>query len=126
MNQADAKKTKNPHGPMRDLLVDQQIDERQQADCLVSSDLIDRQAAIDAVKKYAKFLWERFNGTCNIPGIIDAIEHVPPAKRLIRCEERPKEKGWYFLCYVSRWDGKEWWVPNYPDYWIGPPKEAQE
>ena len=38
-------------------------------------------------------------------------------------DELPKEKGWYYLVYLSKWNGKEWWVPPFPDYWTKPPQE---
>lgn len=43
-------------------------------------DLIDRQAAIDALTQRAKFLWDRFHEPCHISGMIDAIDSVPSAQ----------------------------------------------
>lgn len=43
-------------------------------------DLIRRQAAIEAITNYAKFLWDKFHETCNLAGMIEAIEGVPSAE----------------------------------------------
>lgn len=56
------------------------------------SDLIDRQAAIDAITNYAKFLWEKFHETGNLAGMIEAIEGVPSAQRWIPVSERLPEE----------------------------------
>ena len=61
----------------------------------------------------------------NLDGVLWEIYHAPtiPAPRWVRCEEPPKEDGWYMLCYLSRWKNGSWWIPNFPDYWVEPPKE---
>lgn len=41
------------------------------------SDLISREAAIEAITNYAKFLWGNFHEKCNSAGMIDAIEALP-------------------------------------------------
>ncbi len=46
----------------------------------MSDDLISRRAAIDAVVKYATWLWERFHETCNVVGVSDALREVPTAQ----------------------------------------------
>ena len=55
----------------------------------------------------------------------DEIKEAPTiaAPRWVRCEEPPKEDGWYMLCYLSRWENGSWWIPDFPDYWVEPPKE---
>lgn len=45
-----------------------------------SDDAISRQAAIEAITNYAKFLWDKFHETCNLAGMIEAIEGVPSAE----------------------------------------------
>ena len=42
-----------------------------------------------------------------------------------RVEKPPREDGWYMLGFLSRWKNGNWWIPNFPDYWmpIEPPKE---
>ena len=44
------------------------------------SDLIDRQAAKEAITKYAKWLWETYHEPCNLAGIIDTVDNVPTAE----------------------------------------------
>lgn len=44
----------------------------------------------------------------------------------VSVDELPKEKGWYYLGYLSKWNGQEWWVPQFPDYWTKPPQEVQD
>lgn len=36
--------------------------------------------AIDAITNYGKFLWNNFHETCNLAGMIDAIETLPSAQ----------------------------------------------
>lgn len=43
-------------------------------------DLISRQDAKDALVEYARFLWDRFHEHCNLAGMLDAIDNVPPAR----------------------------------------------
>jgi hypothetical protein len=50
------------------------------------SNLIDRQAAIDALTKHAKWMQERYHETCSLPGMINAIEELPSAQpEIIHC-----------------------------------------
>ncbi len=63
-------------------------------------DLISRRAAIDAVVKYAAWLWERFNETCNVAGVADALRDVPSAQQWIPVTERLPDVGKDVLvCY---------------------------
>lgn len=43
-------------------------------------ELISREAAIEAMTNYAKFLWDNYHETCNLAGMIDAIEALPTAE----------------------------------------------
>ena len=43
-------------------------------------DLIDREETIDAIIKYAKWLWETYHETCSLAGLIDTIYNVPSAE----------------------------------------------
>lgn len=36
--------------------------------------------AIDAITNYSKFLWNNYHETCNLAGMIDAIEGLPSAQ----------------------------------------------
>lgn len=45
-------------------------------------ELISREAAIEAMTNYAKFLWDNYHETCNLAGMIDAIEALPTAERV--------------------------------------------
>ena len=53
------------------------------------------------------------------------INRLDAASPWHRVEEPPKEDGWYILGFLSRWKGGNWWMPNFPDYWMTaePPKE---
>lgn len=79
------------------------------------SDLIGRQAAIDAVTKYAKFLWETYHETCNIAGMIDAIDCVPIASPWHRVEDElpPNAKHPGAFCpkvrVLTRWGVTDGW-----------------
>lgn len=44
------------------------------------SDLIDRQAAIDAVTEHAKWLWKTWRETISLAGIIEVISNLPSAQ----------------------------------------------
>lgn len=88
--------------------------------------LIDADALIEDVKT----LWdyETVDGITSstvLKQIVTDIQNAPTisAPRWVRCEEPPKEDGWYMLCYLSRWKNGSWWIPNFPDYWVEPPKE---
>ena len=77
------------------------------------SQLIDRQAALDAIK-FAELGCE-----------YDEVEKVQIFNPWHRVEEPPKKDGWYMLCFLSRWRDGNWWIPKFPDYWMDatPPKE---
>lgn len=79
------------------------------------ADLIDRQAAIDALTQRAKFLWDRFHEPCNISGMIDAIDSVPSAQPEQRWHPftsaygpDPKEPGTYLLTREGKDSGIRW------------------
>lgn len=59
-------------------------------------ELISREAAIEAITNYAKFLWDNYHETCNLAGMIDAIEALPTA-----------EKVGNWIEVKNRWDGLE-------------------
>ena len=46
------------------------------------SDLISREAAIEAITNYAKFLWDNYHETCPLAGMIDTIDALPTAERV--------------------------------------------
>ena len=48
--------------------------------------------AINAITNYAKFLWNNFHETCNLAGMIDAIETLPSADQWIPVSERLSEE----------------------------------
>ena len=58
---------------------------------------------------------------------MDDIDDAPTidASPWHRVEKPPREDGWYMLGFLSRWKNGNWWIPNFPDYWmpIEPPKE---
>ena len=49
-------------------------------------ELISREAAIEAITNYAKFLWDNFHETCPLAGMIDAIEALPTAEKVGKWE----------------------------------------
>jgi hypothetical protein len=104
------------------------------------NDLIERQDAIDAVIKYAQFLWDRFHEHCNLAGMIDAINSVPQKKdEWIRAEDQPppaevtllgvneygdistgnasKNGVWYF--------DNDWMADDEVKYWMTLPKPPE-
>lgn len=44
------------------------------------NDLISRNAAIEAITNYAKFLWDNYHETCHLAGMIDTIDALPTAE----------------------------------------------
>lgn len=66
-------------------------------------DLISREAAIEAITNYAKFLWKNYHETCNLAGMIDAIDALPAAEpRWIPVTERlPDISGSYLATVYS-------------------------
>lgn len=82
------------------------------------------------------FDYDGYNKSDNLKSLIDEIvdmvhnarvclDRQPAAYPWHMVEEPPKEDGWYMLCYLSKWEKGNWWVPEYPDYWMAamPPKE---
>ena len=53
------------------------------------------------------------------------MDHQEDESTLHKVEEPPKEDGWYILGFLSRWRDGNWWIPEFPDYWMaaGAPKE---
>ena len=82
------------------------------------SDLIDREAVREFIKSYRHSTDVAFH-------MEDHLDEIPAASLLHRTEEPPREDGWYILCFLSRWRDGNWWIPNFPDYWMPPmpPKE---
>ena len=89
------------------------------------SDLIDREAAISKIEPW---LYSEGRGESELNmlrAVIAELKSLPAAPRWVRCEEPPKEDGWYMLCYLSKWKDGSWWIPKYPDYWTELPKEGE-
>ena len=86
--------------------------------------LIDADAAYKAACEGA----DNWDGGCSPyrdDCIREEMDKVPTASPWHRVEEPPEEDGWYILGFLSRWKGGNWWIPNFPDYWMTaePPKE---
>ena len=89
--------------------------------------LIDADANIETMKKCAENPESEQALLCYryAQRILEEAPTVPAAQRWVRCEEPPKEDGWYMLCYLSKWKDGSWWIPKYPDYWTELPKEGE-
>ena len=76
-------------------------------------DLISREAAIEAITNYAKFLWDNYHETCNLAGMIDAIEALPTAERVGKWIRHPEVKNIYGGVYIECSECREKYVVQY-------------
>lgn len=64
-------------------------------------ELISREAAIEAITNYAKFLWDNFHETCPLAGMIDTIDALPAAERVGKWMRTDSTSGWEKNYYCS-------------------------
>lgn len=54
----------------------------------MSDDLISRQAAIDAMESYSKFLWGRYHETFNLGAVASILSDLPSVQpEIVRCKD---------------------------------------
>ena len=76
-------------------------------------ELISRDAAIEAITNYAKFLWDNFHETCNLAGIIDTINALPTAEKVGKWIRHPEVKNIYGGVYIECSECREKYVVQY-------------
>ena len=82
-------------------------------------DLIERQAVIEAIINYAKFLWDNYHETCPLAGMIDTIDALPTAEKVGKWVKAEKGGEWWYACSMCEghipktlW-GQDWhYCPN--------------
>lgn len=79
----------------------------------MNDDSISREAAIEAITNYAKFLWDNYHETCNLAGMIDAIEALPTAERVGKWIRHPEVKNIYGGVYIECSECREKYVVQY-------------
>lgn len=80
------------------------------------SDLISREAAIEAITNYAKFLWNNYYERCNLAdltGMIDVIEALPTAEKVGKWIIHSEVKNIYGGTYIECSECGEKYVVQY-------------